>query len=153
MSHPQGEHKKTSLASGPWNSHSEDGGPVCLLPCLKSSVGLLLPFFLSPLHVKYCEEIALALFRLCCLKCTAQQSSSPHCCCLPRHTVSFHIPRSSPPEDAPPAALLNAWNDCVQIFLLDVSRVLALGLIGRMRKASHRTSRGLSPTKDNKEKQ
>ena len=100
VSHLKGEHKKTSLAVEPWNSHSEDGGPVCLLPCLKSSMGLLLPFFLSPLHVKYCEEIALALFRLCCLKCTVQQSSSSHCCCLPHHTVSFPIPRSSQQDDS-----------------------------------------------------
>jgi hypothetical protein len=37
-----GEHK-TSLAVEPGNSHPQDGGPVCLLPCLKSSMGLLLP--------------------------------------------------------------------------------------------------------------
>lgn len=96
----KGEHKKTSLAAEPWNPRSEAGGPVCLLPCLKSSMGLLLPFFLSPLHVKYCEEIALALFRLCCLKCTVQPSSSSHCCRLPHHTVSFPIPRSSQQDDS-----------------------------------------------------
>lgn len=90
----------TFLALESWNSRSEDGGPVCLLPCLKSSMGLLPPFFLPPLHVKYCEENALALFRLCCLKCTVQQSSSPHCCCLPHHTVSFQIPRSSQQDDS-----------------------------------------------------
>lgn len=97
---PQGEHKMTFLALESWNSRSEDGGPVCLLPCLKSSMGLLPPYFLPPLHVKYCEENALALFRLCCLKCTVQQSSSPHCCCLPHHTVSFQIPRSSQQDDS-----------------------------------------------------
>lgn len=43
VSHLQGEHKKMSLALEPWNSHSEDGGPVCLLPCLKSSMGLFSP--------------------------------------------------------------------------------------------------------------
>ncbi|CAK6445839.1 unnamed protein product [Pipistrellus nathusii] len=105
-------------------------------------MGLLLPFFLSPLHVKYCEEIALALFRLCCLKCTAQQSSSPPLL-LPATSHSI-IPHSKivTARGCAPAALLIAWNDCFQIFLLDVNPVLAPGLIGRMRKASHRTSRG-----------
>lgn len=101
---------KDNTALEPWSSPSEDGGPVCLLPCLKSSMGLLLPFFLSPLHVKYCEEIALALFRLCCLKCTAQQSSRSRCCCLPRHSI---IPNSKiiTTRWFTLAALLKAWKD------------------------------------------
>ena len=43
VNRPKESTRRRPLASEPWNSHSEDGGPVCLLPCLKSSVGLLTP--------------------------------------------------------------------------------------------------------------
>ena len=63
-------------------------------PALKAAWGSW-PLFLSPLHVKYCEETALALFRLRCLNAQCSRLRAPRRC-LPRNTASFQIPRSSP---------------------------------------------------------
>lgn len=40
---PKGEHKESSEAMEPWHAHPEDGGPVCLLPCLKAAWGFFSP--------------------------------------------------------------------------------------------------------------
>lgn len=49
---PTGEHKKTSAATEPRHAHPEDGGPVCLLPCLKAAWG-----FFSPSSFPFACEI------------------------------------------------------------------------------------------------
>lgn len=108
-------------------------------------MGLLLPLlppFLFPLHVKYCEEIALALFKLCCLKCTVQHSPNSHCRCLPHHTVSFQITRSAHHDCTPPKP-----GSIVKILPWILITIVALHPFGMMKSASWQATFGLLPIK------
>lgn len=141
VSHLRGEHKKTPLALEPWNSHSEDGGPVCLLPCLKSSMGLLLPFFLPPLHVKYCEEMPwhFSDFVAWNAQCSSLRVPTVAACHVTRCHSKFRGHHNKMIYSGCTSQCLERF---LKLFLLDFDPVLALVLIGIMRKASHWTSWG-----------
>lgn len=103
-----------------------------------------------PLHVKYCEETALALFRLRCLNAQQPAPPAPSGRCLPRNTASsFQIPRSSPPM-IHPGCTYPRREGFLKNLPLDFNPVLALGFIGIVRKSATELLGALNPPRKTK---